>query len=89
MDMYEKAKELFLKEKTVDAKNTEVIFEITLANLRSEGEINERDFLDRAELLCSLGQNVMITNFQEYYRLVEYFLNSPKREWHWLWVFII
>ncbi|RMZ50734.1 TonB-dependent receptor [Flavobacteriaceae bacterium PRS1] len=78
MDMFEKAQELFLNEKTVDKDNTKVIFEITLANLRAEGEINERDFLDRAELLCSLGQNVMITNFQEYYRLVEYFSEFTK-----------
>ncbi len=78
MDMYEKAQELFFKEKTVDKKKTKVIFEITLANLRAEGEINERDFLDRAELLCSLGQNVMITNFQEYYKLVEYFSEYTK-----------
>jgi hypothetical protein len=78
MDMYEKAQKLFLNEKTVDKENTKVIFEITLANLRAEGEINERDFLDRAELLCSLGQNVMITNFQEYYRLVEYFSEFTK-----------
>ncbi len=78
MDMFEKAQKLFLKEKTVDKDNTKIIFEITLANLRAEGEINERDFLDRAELLCSLGQNVMITNFQEYYRLVEYFSEFTK-----------
>ena len=78
MDMFEKAQELFLNEKTVDKDKTKVIFEITLANLRAEGEINERDFLDRAELLCSLGQNVMITNFQEYYRLVEYFAEFTK-----------
>ncbi len=78
MDMFEKAQELFLKEKTVKEDNATFIFEITLANLRSEGEINERDFLDRAELLCSLGQNVMITNFQEYYRLVEYFAEFTK-----------
>jgi hypothetical protein len=78
MDMFEKAQKLFLKEKTVEKANTKVIFEITLANLRAEGEINERDFLDRAELLCSLGQNVMITNFQEYYRLVEYFSEFTK-----------
>ncbi len=78
MDMFEKAQKLFLKEKTVEKKNTKIIFEITLANLRAEGEINERDFLDRAELLCSLGQNVMITNFQEYYRLVEYFSEFTK-----------
>tara|TARA_R110002124_G_scaffold88041_1_gene226243 strand:- start:10338 stop:11801 length:1464 start_codon:yes stop_codon:yes gene_type:complete len=78
MDMYEKSKELFLNERKVDPNNTQVIFEITLANLRAEGEINERDFLDRAELLCSLGQNVMITNFQEYYKLVEYFSEFTK-----------
>ena len=78
MDMFEKAQELFLAESTVDKNNTKIIFEITLANLRAEGKINERDFLDRAELLCSLGQNVMITNFQEYYRLVEYFAEFSK-----------
>ncbi len=78
MDMFEKSKEMFLSEKKVDPKNTQIIFEITLANLRAEGEINERDFLDRAELLCSLGQNVMITNFQEYYKLVEYFSEFTK-----------
>ena len=59
-------------------ENTKIIFEITLANLRAEGKINERDFLDRAELLCSLGQNVMISNFQEYYKLVEYFSEFSK-----------
>ena len=78
MDIYEKSKELFLKENKVEEKNTKVIFEITLTNLRSEGEINERDFLDRAELLCSLGKTVMITNFQKYFKLVEYFAQFTK-----------
>ncbi len=78
MDMFEKSKELFFKEQKVDPKKSQIIFEITLSNLRAEGEINERDFLDRAELLCSLGQNVMITNFQEYFKLVEYFSEFTK-----------
>ncbi len=78
MDIYQKSKELFLQEKKVEEKNTKIITEITLSNLRAEGEINERDFLDRAELLCSLGQTVMITNFQEYYKLVEYFSEFTK-----------
>ncbi len=78
MDMYEESKKLFFQEKKVDPEKTQIIFEITLSNLRAEGEINERDFLDRAELLCSLGQNVMITNYQEYYRLVEYFSEFTK-----------
>lgn len=78
MDMYEKSLEMFVQENKVDPDNTLVVFEITLSNLRSEGEIDERDFLDRAELLCSLGQTVMISNFQEYYKVVEYFSNYTK-----------
>lgn len=73
MNMYEKSLELFLNEKKVEKDKAVVIFEITLSNLKAEGEIDEKDFLDRADLLCSLGQTVMISNFQEYYRVVEYF----------------
>lgn len=80
MDMYEKSIEVFYEDKKVDKNKTKIIFEITLSNLRSDkGEINERDFLDRAELLCSLGHNVMITNFQEYFKLVEYFSEFTKK----------
>ena len=78
MYMYEKSKKLFLAEKKVDESKTQIIFEITLSNLTAEGKINERDFLDRAELLCSLGQNVIITNFQQYFKLVEYFSEFTK-----------
>jgi hypothetical protein len=73
MDMYKKSYEMFIKENKVDLDKTQVIFEITLSNLRAEGEIDEQDFMDRAKLLCSLGQTVLISNFQEYYKLVEYF----------------
>lgn len=74
MDIFEQSEKLFFSEKRVDEKNTQTIFEMTLTNLISEGgKIDERDFLDRAELLCSLGQTVMITNFQEYYKLIDYF----------------
>ncbi|WP_026837544.1 nicotinate-nucleotide adenylyltransferase [Gillisia sp. JM1] len=73
MSMYEKSLKLFLNEKKVDKDQVMVIFEMTLSNLRAEGEIDEKDFMDRAKLLCSLGQTVMISNFQEYYKVVEYF----------------
>ena len=79
IDMYEKSLEMFKKEKRVDEDKTLVIFEITLSNLRAEGEINEEDFMSRARLLCSLGHTVMISNFQEYYRLVEYFSAFTKK----------
>jgi hypothetical protein len=78
MDMYEKSLQMFIDENKVKKENTLVVFEITLSNLSSDGEIDERDFMDRAELLCSLGQTVMISNFQEYFKVVEYFSNYTK-----------
>ncbi|PCI35552.1 MAG: nicotinate-nucleotide adenylyltransferase [Flavobacteriaceae bacterium] len=79
IEMFELARELFFNETKVEEERTKIIFEITLTNLISGGKIDERDFLDRAELLCSLGQNVMITNYQEYYKLVEYFSEFTKK----------
>ncbi len=78
MDMYEKSLAMFIDANRVNEKKTKVIFEITLSNLRAEGEIDEEDFMARARLLCSLGQTVMISNFKEYYKVVEYFSNYTK-----------
>ena len=78
MDMFKKSYEIFIREPSVEEENTVVIFEITLSNLRASGEIDEQDFMDRAELLCSLGHTVMISKFQEYFKLVEYFSNYTK-----------
>ncbi|GGG45727.1 TonB-dependent receptor [Bizionia arctica] len=78
MDMFHKSYDMFIKENKVDIEKTQVVFEITLSNLRAEGEIDEQDFMDRAKLLCSLGQTVLISNFQEYYKLVEYFSQYTK-----------
>lgn len=79
MDMFENSLAMFKKENRVNPDKTQVIFEITLSNLRAGGgEIDEQDFMDRAKLLCSLGQTVLISNFQEYYKLVEYFSQYSK-----------
>ncbi|HBF21461.1 MAG TPA: nicotinate-nucleotide adenylyltransferase, partial [Cryomorphaceae bacterium] len=73
IDMIKKGFGYFVDERKVDRENLVVLFEITLNNLKAEGEIDEQDFLDRAEILCSLGQTVLISNYQQYYKLVEYF----------------
>lgn len=78
IDMFEHSYRMFLKENRVEKERTEVIFEITLSNLKAEGEIDEEDFMDRAKLLCSMGHTVMISSFQEYYKLVEYFARYTK-----------
>ena len=75
-DMYEKSFKMISNDKDFNLEETISIFEITLSNLLSgKNDVNEQDFLDRAELLCSSGKTVMITNFQEYYKLSDYFSN--------------
>lgn len=51
IDMFEKSHEMFINESKVDKDRSVTIFEITLSNLRAEGEIDEEDFMDRARLL--------------------------------------
>ena len=78
IDMFEKSYDIFIKESDVQQNKTEVIFEITLSNLLSEGEVDEKDFMDRAKLLCSLGHTVLISDYKEYYKLVSYFSEYTK-----------
>ena len=78
IDMLEKSQELFCTIPKVAKANTEIIFEITLENLTAYGDIDEKDFLARAELIGSLGHIVMISKFKEYYKLVEYFDKYTK-----------
>ncbi len=80
MDMYQKSYDIMTTVEGVNPDKTIVVFEITLSNLMSTGQIDEQDFMDRARLLCSLGQTVMISNFKEYYRLVEYFSNYTNEK---------
>jgi len=74
MDMLINGYEKFLEDPKVNKDNLVVLFEITLTNLKGgKSTIDEQDFLDRADILCSLGQTVLISNYHEYYKLVEYF----------------
>ena len=72
INMLYKSLKLFLEHNNITKNQTTVMFEITLNNLLMEGEIDEQDFIDRAELLCSLGHFVMISNFKKYYKVTEY-----------------
>ncbi len=75
LDMMQNGYNAFIKENKVDPDNVLLLFEITLSNLKMEGDIDEKDFLDRADILCSLGHTVLISNYRKYYKLIEYFSN--------------
>lgn len=73
VDMLKTSYAIFKEDEDYSRDSTLSLCEITLNNLMSEGEFHERDFLDRVDLLNHLGQHVMISNFREYYKLVDYF----------------
>ena len=79
IDMIKNGYNKFILENRVCKEDLQVLFEITLSNLTSEGEIDEQDFLDRADILCSLGQTVLISNYQRYYKLLDYFSRFTKK----------
>ena len=83
MDMFKGGLEVFKQEEGVKKDNTEILFEITLSNLiasGSEGKLDERDFLDRADIIGKLGYNVIISNFSEYYKLTDYFSTFTRNK---------
>jgi len=78
VDMLLASRRHFKHESDVDRSKIVLVSELTLNDLSPDGRIDERDFLHRADILCSLGQNVLISNYFEYYRLVDYLSKITK-----------
>ncbi len=78
VDMLLASRRHFKREPDVDKSRMVVLTELTLNDLSSDGQIDEKDFLYRAEIICSLGQTVLISNYFEYYRLVDYLSRITK-----------
>lgn len=72
MDMIKAGYQAFRNEPGIDPKRTILFTEITLENLCADGDLDEKDFLDRAELLNALGQTVMLTNCKAHHQVAEY-----------------
>jgi hypothetical protein len=83
LDMLSTGVKQFMQEPDVDKTNVMVVTELTLQSLKERNadktaEIDEKDFLDRVDILCSLGQTVLISNFHEYYKLIAYLSKITK-----------
>jgi len=77
MDMLSNGVKQFIQEPDVDKENVVVMTELTLQALKERNadpaaDIDEKDFLDRVDILCAMGQTVLISDFHEYYKLVAY-----------------
>lgn len=79
LDMMRCADEKFEELPEVAGKTVTQVLEITMNNLKSEGEIDLRDFLARADAMAACGYPVLISDYFEYYRLADY-LSRYTRE---------
>jgi hypothetical protein len=81
VDMIHCALAQFIQEEGNKDEKPLVVTEMTLKNLNLlEGDaIDNRDFLDRADILGTLGGPVLITNFGEFYRLANYLQRHTQK----------
>lgn len=78
VDMLLTSRRHFRREPDVERSNVVVLTELTLNDLSPDGNIDETDFLYRADIICSLGQTVLISNYFEHYRLLDYLSKLTK-----------
>ena len=84
VDMLRAAHEKFVQEPQVAGEPVVTLMELTMRNLQaasgtSDGKIDLRDFLARADVLAACGKTVLISNYFEYYRLAAYLSGFSKK----------
>lgn len=72
-DVIRSSFDIFKRDKDYEKGNTISLCEITLQNLLKKGDFDERDFLNRVDMLNGIGQNVMVSNLPKYFELVSFF----------------
>ncbi len=73
MDMIKTAYKQFREDAGQESNKCFLLTEITMDNLLLDGDLDEKDFLDRADLLCELGQTVVISDCSKQQKLIDYF----------------
>ncbi|MAT55599.1 MAG: nicotinate-nucleotide adenylyltransferase [Saprospirales bacterium] len=71
-DMIRTGFEQFRHEPGVDPSRIHLLTEMTLRILSEDGQIDEEDFLARADLLGALGHTVVVSSCEKYQQLINY-----------------
>ena len=72
LDLLQRAREQFLQEPSVRGQQPVVLAEMTLHSLTPEPDVDHTDFLARADILRTLGFDVLVSRFGPYYQLADY-----------------
>jgi len=79
MDLLDCAKKAFLQDDHVTQEEIIELSEMTLKNLADDGDIDVQDFLYRADILCALGKNVLISNYGQFFKLAQFLFRYTTR----------
>jgi len=73
LEFIEDSLSIFKQDEDYTPANTIAFCEISLKYFIHDEKLDEKDFLNRVDLLNMVGQNVMVSNFYRYFKLVDYF----------------
>ncbi len=73
------AQAAFIEDTGLDNDELIVLSEITLSNLLNDKTIDVNDYLNRIDLLCALGKNVLISDYGAFYRLAQYLFQYTRK----------
>ena len=73
VDIINRSLNLFQLDENYEPDNTLFFCELTLNGISSHGEIDVNNFLERVNMLNDIGQNVMVSDFKEFYKLTTFF----------------
>ena len=80
VDMLQCSLAQFVQAPGVQGEDVAVLLEMTLKNLSDGADgIDAQDFLDRVDILATLGRTVLISNFGEYHRLAAYLFRHTRK----------
>lgn len=80
LEFIEDSLSIFKRDEDYKQDNTIAFCEISLKYFIKDKELDEKDFLNRVELLNMVGQNVMVSNFYRYFKLVDYFAQYKMKK---------
>jgi hypothetical protein len=73
MDILTTATKQFQKDPNDDSSRVKVLCELTIDNLKLNGDIDDTDYLERVDVLCKMGHTVIISDCEEYRKMIAYF----------------
>jgi len=71
-DVFKSSYRQFLTDADQEPERCALVAELTMENLRTEGKLDDEDFLARADMLCAMGYKVIVSDCSNHQNLINY-----------------